>query len=57
MTDGSAVASWVEFADERAQFNARRVEPDGTRSAATTISGIAAIAPAAIRASRDTAAS
>ena len=50
--DGAALATWIEFADQpvspkpageggRAQFRARRIEPNGTRSAAVTISGIA----------------
>jgi hypothetical protein len=41
MRDGSAVASWIEFADERAQFRARRVEPSGRKSPALTVSGLA----------------
>ena len=36
LDDGSAVASWVEFADQRAQFRMRRIEPSGTRSQAVT---------------------
>jgi hypothetical protein len=40
MPDGSAVASWIEFADQRAQFRVRRVEPSGARSAATTVAGV-----------------
>ena len=39
LDDGSAVATWVEFADERSQFRMRRVEPSGARSASMTISG------------------
>jgi hypothetical protein len=52
LPDGAALATWIEFADQpvppkpsgeggRAQFRARRIEPNGTRSAAVTISGIA----------------
>ena len=41
LSDGAALATWIEFADQRAQFRARRIEPNGTRSAAVTISGIA----------------
>jgi hypothetical protein len=41
MSDGSAVASWIEFAEERAQFRVRRVSPSGTKSQAMTISGLA----------------
>jgi hypothetical protein len=40
MPDGSAVASWIEFADDRAQFRARRVDPSGRRSESTTIAGM-----------------
>ena len=39
LDDGSAVATWVEFANERSQFRMRRIEPSGTRSAAITVSG------------------
>ena len=35
------VAAWIEFADQKAQFRARRIEPNGTRSAPVTIAGIA----------------
>ena len=41
MPDGSAVASWIEFADQRAQLRFRRVEPSGTKSPAVTVSGLA----------------
>ncbi|HLG58272.1 MAG TPA: sialidase family protein [Vicinamibacterales bacterium] len=37
LDDGSAVATWVEFADGRSQFKTRRVESSGTRSGATNI--------------------
>jgi hypothetical protein len=40
MPDGSAVASWIEFAEGRAQFRVRRVEPSGTRSASTSVAGL-----------------
>jgi hypothetical protein len=39
--DGSAIASWIEFADRRAQFKVRRIRPSGERSASTTISAVA----------------
>ena len=39
LDDGSAVATWVEFADNRSQFRMRRVESSGMRSAAITING------------------
>jgi hypothetical protein len=52
LADGSALATWIEFADQpaapkpsggggRAQFRARRIDPNGTRSAAVTVAGIA----------------
>jgi hypothetical protein len=40
MPDGSAVASWIEFADGRAQFRVRQVNASGERTAFTTVSGI-----------------
>jgi hypothetical protein len=39
LDDGSAVATWVEFADDRSQFRMRRVEPSGTRSASINVTG------------------
>jgi hypothetical protein len=41
MDDGSAVATWIEFADDRAQFRTRLVRRDGTRSPAVTVAGVA----------------
>ena len=41
LPDGAALATWIEFADQRAQFRARRIERNGTRSAPVTVSGIA----------------
>ena len=52
LPDGAALATWIEFAEEpsspkpaggggRAQFRARRIDRNGTRSAPVTISGIA----------------
>jgi hypothetical protein len=32
LEDGSAVATWLEFVDKRAQFRMRRVEPSGASS-------------------------
>jgi len=40
LDDGSAVASYIEFADQRAQFRVRRIEQDGSRSSAYTVAGI-----------------
>ena len=39
LDDGSAVASWVEFANQRSTLRARRVEASGAKSAAVTIAG------------------
>jgi len=41
LADGSAAASWIEFADQRAQFRVRRVTPSGERSSPVTVSGLA----------------
>jgi len=41
LPDGSALATWIEFANQKARFLARRIEPNGTRSAPVTIAGIA----------------
>jgi len=39
LEDGSAVASWVEFANGRSQFKTRRVAPSGARSPALDLPG------------------
>jgi hypothetical protein len=39
LDDGSAVASWVEFADQRAQLRIRTVKPSAERSVAVTLAG------------------
>jgi len=39
LDDGSAVATWVEFANERSQFRSRRVQSTGERSKAIVIAG------------------
>lgn len=41
LSDGSAVASWIEFAEERAQFRVRRVSSSGTKSQSVTVSALA----------------
>lgn len=41
MPNGSAIASWIEFANQRAQFRMRRVEPSGARSQSVTVSNLA----------------
>jgi hypothetical protein len=38
LDDGSAAATWVEFADQRSQFRMRRVESSGARSAPVVVS-------------------
>jgi hypothetical protein len=40
LPDGAALVTWIEFAGQ-AQFRARRIDRDGTRSAPITIAGIA----------------
>jgi len=39
LKDGGAAVSWVEFANERQQFQVRRGDVDGTRSASVIIAG------------------
>lgn len=41
LADGSAVVTWIEFAEQRAQIRARRVLPSGAKSAAMTVASIA----------------
>jgi hypothetical protein len=38
--DGTALATWIEFADGAAQFKARRISPNGQRSPAFAISAL-----------------
>jgi hypothetical protein len=38
--DGSAFASWIEFAEGRGQFRVRQVDPTGQRGPAQTVAGI-----------------
>ena len=42
LDDGSAAATWIEFADGKSQFKMRHVRPSGERSPAITVSGLAA---------------
>ena len=42
LDDGSAVASWIEFADGRAQFKIRRIAPSGAKGAAQSVAGVSA---------------
>ena len=41
LADGSALVSWIETTNKRTEFRARRIEPNGTRSAPLTISELA----------------
>lgn len=41
LPDGSALATWIEFADGRSQFRTRRVTIDGARSMPVTVAGLA----------------
>jgi hypothetical protein len=40
LDDGSAVASWVEYAEGASDFRIRRVDRSGARSAAITVAGV-----------------
>ena len=40
LDDGSAVATWVEYANRRAEFKLRRVEPSGAKSEAITVAAV-----------------
>jgi hypothetical protein len=42
LDDGSAMATWIEFQEGRAQFKMRRVDASGTKSPAMTVSNLAA---------------
>ena len=39
LEDGSAAATWVEFADQHSQFRLRRVSPSGARSNPVVVAG------------------
>ncbi len=39
LDDGSAAATWMEFADQHSQFRLRRIMPSGARSASITVAG------------------
>jgi hypothetical protein len=41
LEDGSALATWIEFAGGRAQFRARRVDRSGSRSPSASVAGLA----------------
>ena len=40
LSDGSAVTSWIEVVDKRAEFRIRRVEPTGAKSGPLTVAAI-----------------
>lgn len=40
LDDSAAMASWIEFADHRAQFRVRRIDPSGGRGPAQTVAGL-----------------
>ena len=42
LSDGSAMATWIEFADGKARFRMRRVAPSGERGQAMTVAGLTA---------------
>jgi hypothetical protein len=41
LDDGSAIATWIEFAEQKSQFRARRVHPSGSRSASIAVAALA----------------
>jgi hypothetical protein len=41
LPNGAALATWIEFADQKAQFRARRIDRNGTKSAPVTVAGMA----------------
>ena len=40
LDDGSVVATWIEFAEQKSQLRARRAYPSGSRSAAVAVAGL-----------------
>jgi hypothetical protein len=40
LDDGTAIASWMEFANERSQLKVRRISASGQRSAAVAVPGV-----------------
>ncbi len=42
LDDGSAVATWVEYAEGRSDFRLRLMDPSGERSVAITVTGVSA---------------
>lgn len=42
LATGSAIVSWIEFADQRSQFRIRQIDPSRSRTASTSVAGISA---------------
>lgn len=42
MPDGSAMATWIELADKKAEFKVRRIQANGTKGAAIKVADLAA---------------
>jgi hypothetical protein len=40
LEDGSALATWIEFAEQKSQVRARRIHPSGSRSAAVAVAAL-----------------
>lgn len=40
MPDGSALAAYIEFADQKAQFRVRHIKADGSRSESTSVAAV-----------------
>ena len=45
LPDGAAMPSWIEYANDRAEFRVRRIDPSGVRSEAVTVATISAARP------------
>ena len=48
LDDGSAAATWVEYADKRGQFRMRRIEPSGMRTPAVNVAGVSSSAASGV---------
>jgi hypothetical protein len=48
LDDGSAVATWVEYANRRAQFSMRHIDPAGQRSPAVPIATVSSAASSGV---------
>ena len=53
LENGSAVVSWIEFAQQRSQFRIRRVDASGTSFPSSSVTSIAQVERVATRDSRD----